>query len=70
MGLPEIPNNNGEVKVRQTIESFRVFSEMKSIGLSKYSKNMHLLPHRYTRKVPIYGTSPHVLFMHSVRVKK
>ncbi|KNC97368.1 uncharacterized protein SPPG_07294 [Spizellomyces punctatus DAOM BR117] len=46
---------------------FRIFTEMKTVETTDASKNGHhlasLLPHRYTKKVPLYGTSPRMLLM-------
>ncbi|KAJ3014346.1 hypothetical protein HKX48_005201 [Thoreauomyces humboldtii] len=46
---------------------FRVFTEMKTIETVTVAKNGHhlaaLLPHRYTKKMPLYGTSPRMLMM-------
>ncbi|KAJ3145469.1 hypothetical protein HDU89_007094 [Geranomyces variabilis] len=46
---------------------FRVFTEMKTIETVDLKKNGHhlaeLLPHRYTRKMPLYGTSPRMMMM-------
>ncbi|KAJ3270119.1 hypothetical protein HK104_004980 [Borealophlyctis nickersoniae] len=45
---------------------FRVFTEMKTVELEEGAAGHRLaklLPHRYTKKVPLYGTSPRVLMM-------
>ncbi|KAI8905289.1 hypothetical protein DFJ77DRAFT_479559 [Powellomyces hirtus] len=46
---------------------FRVFTEMKTVETVDVAKNGHhlatLLPHRYTKKMPLYGTSPRMMMM-------
>ncbi|KAI9101751.1 hypothetical protein DFS34DRAFT_611312 [Phlyctochytrium arcticum] len=46
---------------------FRIFTEMKTVETAEKAKNGHhlatLLPHRYTKKIPLYGTSPRMFLM-------
>ncbi|KAI8586685.1 hypothetical protein BDZ88DRAFT_275322 [Geranomyces variabilis] len=48
-------------------QAFALLTEMKTIETVDLKKNGHhlaeLLPHRYTRKMPLYGTSPRMMMM-------